>query len=93
MSLSMKVHVHWVDLMKNQIIQKFQSLEIWKERATNQRIHFLTIWQNNVFNGFKLYVQVTCVGNNPARKHVWLSLETHFGFSRIFYIYGYKPKY
>jgi hypothetical protein len=27
--------------MKNQIIQKFQSLEISKERATRQRIHFL----------------------------------------------------
>jgi hypothetical protein len=46
----MKVHVHWVDLMKNQIIQKFQILKILKERATNQRIHFLTIWQ-------KQYVQ------------------------------------
>jgi hypothetical protein len=37
---SMKIHVHWMNLMKNQIIQKFQSLEIWKERATRQRTHF-----------------------------------------------------
>jgi hypothetical protein len=37
--------VHRVDLMKNQIMQKFQSFEIWKERAKNQRIHFLSIWQ------------------------------------------------
>jgi hypothetical protein len=27
--------------MKNQIIQKFQSLEIFKERATRQKIDFL----------------------------------------------------
>jgi hypothetical protein len=37
----MKVHVHWMNLMKNQIIQKFQSLEILKERVARQRIHFL----------------------------------------------------
>ncbi len=36
----MKVHVHWMNLMKNQIIQKFESLEILKERATRQRTHF-----------------------------------------------------
>jgi hypothetical protein len=39
----MKVRVHWMNLMKNQIIQKFQSLEILKERATWQRIHFLKL--------------------------------------------------
>jgi hypothetical protein len=38
---SMKIHVHWMNLMKNQIIQKFQSLEILKERAIGQGIHFL----------------------------------------------------
>jgi hypothetical protein len=41
MPLSMKVHVHWINLMKNQIIQKCQSLEISKERASRQRTHFL----------------------------------------------------
>jgi len=35
----MKVHVHWMNLMKNQIIQKFQSLEILKEKARGQGIH------------------------------------------------------
>jgi hypothetical protein len=40
MSPSMKVHVHWVNFIKNQIIQKFQSFEILKERATRQRTHF-----------------------------------------------------
>jgi hypothetical protein len=29
-----------MNLMKNQIIQKFQSFEILKERATRQKIHF-----------------------------------------------------
>jgi hypothetical protein len=41
MAPSMKVHVHWMNLMKNQIKQKFQNLEILKERATRQRTHFL----------------------------------------------------
>ncbi len=39
MSPSMKVHVHWMNLMKNQIIQKFQSFEILKERVTKQKTH------------------------------------------------------
>jgi len=38
---SMKVHVHWMNLMKNQIIQKFQSFKILKERTTRNRTHFL----------------------------------------------------
>jgi len=36
---SMKVHVHWMNLLKSQIIQKFQSLEILKEMVARQRIH------------------------------------------------------
>jgi hypothetical protein len=36
----MKVYVHWMNLMKNQIIQKFQSLEILKERSARQMAHF-----------------------------------------------------
>jgi hypothetical protein len=36
---SMKVHVHWMNLMKNQIKQKFWSLEILKERVVKQKIH------------------------------------------------------
>jgi hypothetical protein len=35
-------------------------------------------------------MQVTCEGNKDARKHVWLSIETHFG---IFCIFGIKQKY
>jgi len=36
---SMKVHVHWTNLMKNQFIQKFQNLEILNERVVRQRTH------------------------------------------------------
>jgi hypothetical protein len=35
-------------------------------------------------------MQVTCEGNKFAKKHVWLSIETHFG---NFCVYGYKHKY
>jgi hypothetical protein len=35
MSFSTKVHVQWMNLMKDQIVQKFQRLEILK-----QRFHF-----------------------------------------------------
>jgi hypothetical protein len=38
MPSSMKVHAHWMNLMKNQIIQKLQSSEILKERILRQRI-------------------------------------------------------
>jgi hypothetical protein len=37
----MKVHVHWMNLMKNQIIQNFQSLEILKKRATKKKTQYL----------------------------------------------------
>jgi hypothetical protein len=37
----MKVYVHWMNLMKTEIIIKFQSFEILKERVTRQRTHFL----------------------------------------------------
>jgi len=37
---SMKVHVHWMNLMKNEIIQKFQNLENLRERVIRQRTHF-----------------------------------------------------
>jgi hypothetical protein len=35
----MKIHVHWMNLIKNQIIQKFQSFKTLKEQATRQMIH------------------------------------------------------
>ncbi len=39
MPLSMKIHVHWMNLMKNQIIQKFQSFNTLKEMVARQRTH------------------------------------------------------
>jgi len=36
MSPFMKVHVHYMNLMKNQIIQKFQNLQILKEKVTRK---------------------------------------------------------
>ncbi len=78
----MKAHVHQRNLMKNQIIRKFLSLEILKERSARKRIHFFdhltknyVQWVQNV----QLQVQITCVKNNLAKKHVWLSIEIHFG--------------
>jgi len=41
MPLSMKIHVHWMNLMKNQIIQKFQSFNILKKMVAKQKTHFL----------------------------------------------------
>jgi hypothetical protein len=35
-------------------------------------------------------MQVTCEGNKHPKKHVWLSIEIHFG---IFCIFGIKQKY
>jgi hypothetical protein len=36
----MKIHVHWMNLMKNQIKQKFQSFKILKESVAKQKTHF-----------------------------------------------------
>jgi hypothetical protein len=61
----MKVHVHSVNLIKNQIIQKFQSLEILKERVVRQRICFLNyLVKTFMFNGFKI-----C--SFRCKSHVW----------------------
>ncbi len=37
---SMKIHVHWMNLMEIGIIIKFQNLEILRERVTRQNTHF-----------------------------------------------------
>jgi len=50
--------------MKNQIIQKFQSLEILKERAAKQKTHLKkTFDKKKMFNGFKMF-------NFRSRSHV-----------------------
>jgi hypothetical protein len=41
MALFMKIHVHYMNLIKNQIIQKLRSFEILKEKAVRKKIHFL----------------------------------------------------
>jgi len=89
----MKVYVHWMNLMKIEIIIKFQSLEILNERVTRQRIHFFNHLTKILCSiGLKCLALgvVTCVGNNLAKKHVWLSIEIYFG---IFCVFSYKPKY
>jgi hypothetical protein len=89
----MKVHVQWMNLMKNQIIQKCQSLEILKEKVARQRTYFLNHLTKKLCSMDSKYLTLGvghCVRNNLAKKHVWLSIEIHFG---IFYIFGYKQKY
>jgi hypothetical protein len=45
----MKIHVHWMNLMKNQIIQKFQSFEILKENDCKENDSFFYhLTKNNV---------------------------------------------
>jgi len=49
----MKIHVHWVTLMKNQIIHKFQNLEIKKKTLQGKTFIFLMIWQKKCSMGSK----------------------------------------
>jgi len=91
---SMKVHVHYMNLMKNQIIQKFQSLEILKEMATRKRTHFFNhLTKKMCLIGSKMS-SLKCKSHVQEiilwKKHVWLSIETQFG---NFYVSSYKPKY
>jgi hypothetical protein len=51
---SMKIYVHWMNLMKNQIIQQCQILKFWKKGLQGKGFFFLTIWQKNMWNGFKM---------------------------------------
>jgi hypothetical protein len=40
MPLLMKVHVHYINLMKNQIIQKFQNLKIFEGKSRKEEDFF-----------------------------------------------------
>jgi hypothetical protein len=51
----MKVHVHWMNLMKNQIKQKFHGLEILKERLQGKELIFRPFNKKIMFNGFKIF--------------------------------------
>jgi len=53
MPTSMKVHVHWMNLMKNQIIQNFQSLEILKERVARRKTNL----KNQLIKNYVQWVQ------------------------------------
>ncbi len=59
----MKVHVHWMNLMKNQIIQKFQSFEILKEKVTKQK----TRLKNHLTKNYVRWVQMS---NFRCKSHV-----------------------
>ncbi len=83
----MKVHVHWMNLMKNQIIQNFQSHEILKIRYKakgsflkpfNKRIVF------NVFemSNFKCKLHVKEI--NMPEKMFGCPLKLILKFSKIF---------
>ncbi len=61
---SMKVHVHWMNLMKNKITQKCQSFEIFKERVVRQRAHFL----NHLKKNYVQWVQHVLRTSHMCRK-------------------------
>jgi hypothetical protein len=78
MSPSMKVHVHWVNLMKKKIIQKCQSIKILKEKATKQRTHFLNHFakqKGSMVKCLALGASLMC----RTKKHIWSTIEIHFG--------------
>jgi len=66
-----------------------KNLKFWKFEGKSYKTNdsFLKPFgQKIIFNEFKMFsfkLQVACVRNNLAKKHVWLSIETHFG---IFYV-------
>jgi len=78
MPLCMKIHVHWINLMNNQIIQKFQSFKILKEKAARQNFHFFNHLTKKIINGFKMF-SFRCRSFKIAKNHLWLSIEIHFG--------------
>ncbi len=89
----MKVHVHWINLIKNQIIQKCQSLEILKEKATRQRTHFFQLFDQKImFNGFKMS-SCRCRSYVQSKNMFGCPLTLILRFSGIFYVFKYKQKY
>ncbi len=92
----MKVHVHWMNLMKNQIVQKCQSLEILKERVTRERTHFFNHLIKKVCSmGSKcLVLGVGHMCRIILPKNMFgCPLKLILGFFGIFCIFGYKLKY
>ncbi len=92
----MKVHFHWMNLMKNQIIQKFQSLEILKERAARQKTHF----KNHLIKNYVQWVQMSsfrCRSHlqeiNMPKNMFGCPLKFILKFYKILCVSGMKPKY
>jgi len=93
MFLSMKVHVHWINLMKNQIIQKFQSLEILKKKATRQKNSFKKPFDKKyIFNEFKMF-SFKCRSFKIAKKMFGCPLKLILGFFEFFCISCYEQNY
>jgi hypothetical protein len=97
MPLSMKIPIHWMNLMKNQIIKKIQSLEFFKERVTRQKTHLKNqLIKKIMFNGFKMSI-FRCeshVHEIILPKNMFsCPLKFIMGFFGIFCIYGTKLKY
>ncbi len=88
----MKVHVHGMNLMKNQIIQKIQSLEILNEKAARQGTHFFNhLIKKIMFNGFKMS-WFKCRSHmkeiNMPKNMFGCTFKLILGFLRIFCIFG-----
>jgi hypothetical protein len=84
--------------MQNQIIQRFQNVEILKEMATTQKNSFLKPFEKKImFNVFKMF-SFKCKSHVqeiilPKNMFGTSPLKLILGFLEIFYIYSYKPKY
>ncbi len=50
----MKVYVHYMNMMKNQIIQKFQSFKFEGKVCKEKDSFFKPFYKNIMFNGFKM---------------------------------------
>jgi hypothetical protein len=94
--LSMKIHVHWMNLMKNQIIQKFQSFEILKEKGYKENDSFFYHLTKKMFNRFKISGLKcrSCIQEIILPKNMFgCPLKFTLGISRNFFISNYKSKY
>jgi hypothetical protein len=78
---------------KNKPCKNFKVLKFWK-KGLQQKIHFFNYLTKKLcLMGSKCLAlgPVTCVRNNLDKKHVWLSIETHFEIFWDFCIFGCKP--
>jgi hypothetical protein len=94
---SMKIHIQWMNLMKNHIKQKIQSNLILEERVARQKTHF----KNHLIKTF--YSMRSKSFRFRCKSHVQLIIlpENMFGyplelilrFFRILCVFGIEPKY